>query len=417
MKNPLGGLARRAGYATIWQRTYPNSAMLFLDTGNFTDNPTPEGELKTRALLQQMQRMGYLAAGVGERDLNRGFSYLEGLRDLVSFPFLSGNVLYQRKGGPVFEPFTVVRLSSKDYPALPEKTVKVGITSFIRFNPTFLKPLPDGDNIIIGNPLEEAKKIIPELRKQSDFVVVLASLSKDDARLLARTVEGIDLILSGYGGILSVQEEAEGRTRIIFLGNQGKYLAEVRALRSPRGWETTQKIHMLDRTYPEEPSMRDAVAAVLGDINERNRRLAEERMAQLQKSRSGSAAADQGETRDYLGSQTCAGCHPRENDIWLTSRHAHAFDILVKKNADFNPECVGCHVTGFRARGGFEDARNTPDLINVQCESCHGPGKTHPQDPRKPYGVAGGEVSCRPCHTATNSPGFDFASYWPKVKH
>ncbi len=391
-----------------------------MDTGNFTDNPTPEGDVKTRALVGFMGRIGYRAAGLGERDLDRGYEYLDSLRKLGGFSFVSANTVYQRTGKPVFDPYTVVTLSPKEFGALKGKPVKVGITSFIRFNPTFLKPSPSGDNMILSNALDEAKHLIPELRAKCDLLVVLAEMPKDDAHLIARTVKGIDLIIAGYAGMISGAEEKEGTTRIVYIGNQGKYLAEIRAMRGSQSWELSQTMHYLGATYPEEAKAKDAVSSVLNQINETNKKIALERASKSQ-SKGGPlaapAAAAAGGARTYLGSEACKDCHSKEYEIWKMSKHAHAFDILVQKKADFNPECVGCHVVGYHARGGFEDAKNTPDLIHVQCESCHGPAADHPQNPTAPYGKAGGAAACAPCHKLENSPTFEFTNYWAKIQH
>jgi len=89
---------------------------------------------------------------------------------------------------------------------------------------------------------------------------------------------------------------------------------------------------------------------------------------------------------------------------------------LVDKNADFNPECIGCHVVGFKKKDGFADNATTPALANVQCEACHGPAGRHLENPAVPYGRAG-KSACLPCHTRENSPSFDFNVYWPRIRH
>ena len=89
---------------------------------------------------------------------------------------------------------------------------------------------------------------------------------------------------------------------------------------------------------------------------------------------------------------------------------------LEKKNEQFDTECVGCHVVGFQ-KGGFQSLVLTPQYANVQCESCHGPGRQHSEKPAKGYGLMPTPVGCLQCHTTMNSPDFNFEIYWPKVKH
>jgi len=117
----------------------------------------------------------------------------------------------------------------------------------------------------------------------------------------------------------------------------------------------------------------------------------------------------------YSGNEFCAVCHTKEEDTWLLTQHAGAFDTLVKHGADKNAECVGCHVVGFGKPGGYTVVPPTPALENVGCESCHGRGGPHLS---KDF-VKGGnyEPACLVCHDPQHSLGFEYASFLPRVSH
>jgi peroxiredoxin len=117
----------------------------------------------------------------------------------------------------------------------------------------------------------------------------------------------------------------------------------------------------------------------------------------------------------YSGSEACGVCHEKEQDAWLLTSHAHAFDTLVRHAADANPECVGCHVVGFGQSGGYTISPRTPDFENVGCETCHGRGGPH----LSPAFVSAGnyEPVCVTCHDQKHSLGFEYASFLPKVSH
>jgi cysteine synthase A len=82
-------------------------------------------------------------------------------------------------------------------------------------------------------------------------------------------------------------------------------------------------------------------------------------------------------THRYLGDATCVRCHAAEAAQWKTTAHSLAWSTLVRVKKDATPECVPCHTVGHRKPGGFTSGVATPDLVNVQCENCHGMGTEH----------------------------------------
>jgi peroxiredoxin len=120
-------------------------------------------------------------------------------------------------------------------------------------------------------------------------------------------------------------------------------------------------------------------------------------------------------TQGYSGSEVCGVCHELAHETWTFTQHATAFDTLVTHGADSDPECIGCHVVGYGEPGGFVSARETPDLENVGCESCHGRGGPH----LSPGAVTAGDYApaCARCHDEKHSLGFEYASFLPRVSH
>ena len=168
----------------------------------------------------------------------------------------------------------------------------------------------------------------------------------------------------------------------------------------------------------------------------------------------------------FVGTDACKACHPAEWAKHQETSHSHAYQALAEKakrptGRQFDGECIVCHTVGFEHPTGFETADKTPQLMNVGCESCHGPGSGHaakPADPKllgllspwktqptdrlpdlefvktmaakKP--LERGQVAmspaqklveiqvsnmCQKCHDVENDPHFDLWEYLPKVWH
>ncbi|MFT5585171.1 MAG: hypothetical protein ACI9VR_002759 [Cognaticolwellia sp.] len=115
----------------------------------------------------------------------------------------------------------------------------------------------------------------------------------------------------------------------------------------------------------------------------------------------------------YATGAKCVSCHSHQVAAWaVRPNHARAMEALFERGEQDNPECVGCHSTGFGQPGGFAavDKRTLQTWGNVQCEACHGPLGGHPRDPSiQPEPIT--QSTCTGCHDQANSPGFDYAQY------
>jgi hypothetical protein len=122
------------------------------------------------------------------------------------------------------------------------------------------------------------------------------------------------------------------------------------------------------------------------------------------------------ESSPYIGDTACASCHAQAHSVFLGSKHAKAFEVLVKSGKNRDPECVSCHVVGFDSGRGFVDIQATPHLANVQCENCHGPRREHASNPSV-KGEPASLNACVSCHYGQHSPDFNQQVYWQKISH
>jgi hypothetical protein len=98
---------------------------------------------------------------------------------------------------------------------------------------------------------------------------------------------------------------------------------------------------------------------------------------------------------NYIGIKACKKCHIKQFKSWEKTNMAKAYDILkpgervdAKKKVGLDPEkdytkdseCLPCHTTGFGQPGGFVRIDQTPQLVGVSCETCHGAGSEYTKE-------------------------------------
>jgi hypothetical protein len=420
----------------VFKKTYPDTPVLFADAGDFTGDPTPPGQKQTDALVEGMNQMGYKVAACSQRELAQGWETFQTRRAKAKFPFVSANIVWQDTGQPVVDPFVIVKVALRK--GARARDARLAFTALTVGNPGFLKTASDGRRIVTVDPIAAAAKYVPQMRAKADIVVVLSSMDLEAARNVARKVKDIDLILGAAGPGQSrtddfPEDSIIGRARIQALGDQGKTLGEVRlTVDDKAAIASVQRVVVgLTREWPDDPALAQLMTATREAVNEYNRNQAEAQNPFAAPAPAGGAAAaaavanapDAGGAPAaatgppvYTGAERCQPCHADAFATWSQSKHAHAFDILVKSSQNYNPKCVGCHTMGYGKPQGFVSAITTPGLEHVGCEACHGPSSQHPDTVGKGYGVTSLD-RCRECHTSENSPDYVPSTYIPQIKH
>jgi 2',3'-cyclic-nucleotide 2'-phosphodiesterase (5'-nucleotidase family) len=135
--------------------------------------------------------------------------------------------------------------------------VRVGVIGLTRANPALQKAGPEGSTLVVADPAKTLEALLPDLRAASDVVVLLAAMPDGEARVLAATYPGIDVVLGAAGGTVSPEETTEGKTAVRYTGVQGRFLGEVRLALTPdrKITSTVSRAHQLDPRYPSDPEM------------------------------------------------------------------------------------------------------------------------------------------------------------------
>src|SRR5262245_53691693 len=330
-----------------------------------------------------MNALGYKVANLSLRELSDGYDVFLDRQKKAQFPFVSANIVWQDTGEPIVAPTTVVRTTLRD--GAKVKEVRVGFIGLTRSDPAFLKVGPAKRKIVTVDPLAAAEKNLPSLRQKADVIVALVGMDLEQARQLPKRIKEIDLILGGDStpGKTAMATRTDdfpedtqlGRARLMYVGDQGKTLGEVRLTFDGKKAIASQQrsLVQLTREWPDEPKLAALMESVKVSINEFNKA---QTLAQSPFAAPVPANAQPGNAQPvnaepaYTGSDRCAVCHEQAFAVWGKSGHAHAFQTLVTAHQEFNPQCLGCHTIGFHRNGGYQNPQATPNLVKVGRPSC-----------------------------------------------
>ena len=144
--------------------------------------------MKADITLKAMGIMGYNAMNLGGSDFSFGVSYLEKASETVAFPFISSNIVDLSGESPNW---------LKNYIIIQSGGTNVGILGVMPESafdklPTSKEP----SNLKIISPATALRRLLPEVLKQADFIILLSQLNVEDTSSLANEIPGIDLALS-----------------------------------------------------------------------------------------------------------------------------------------------------------------------------------------------------------------------------
>jgi hypothetical protein len=292
---------------------------------------------------------------------------------------------------------------------------------------------------------EALAAVVPELKAQADYLVLLAHATQAETIALAQQFPDFDVAVTAEGGDEPPRQPQtiEGtKTLLIEIGHKGMFTSVLGLYDDAKQPWRYQRVP-LDHRFPDSPEMKQ----VMADYQSQLRQLWEEIGLVGFGITTGKHPRSQ-ETGDatlgqFVGAQSCKECHPTAFGIWSKTHHAHATETLTKLSPprQFDPECLSCHSTGwnpqeyFPYETGFESLAKTPLLAGNGCENCHGPGGGHVAAERgkdlalrnqlrammRLTKATAEQQVCHKCHDADNSPKFHypnaFETYWPKVEH
>jgi hypothetical protein len=411
--HPMGGVARRMGYINAFRKRSPGASTILVDTGNIfsdelnTDRTTlrADAKLMNDWIIRANETMPLSVVNLSYRDLRyaRGFLTPEARLKPEKSGIVSANIRSEDSSTINPAPYKIVTVTA---PRL-KKPVRIAFIGLSDLAPEEYQEGVKASRFVIDDPLAAAKKALAEVNDKADVTVIVGYLRMTTANKIANQNDDLDVIIASDGRGLVPDPKQVNNALVMFGAKETKHLGELRMYTDAEGVvdRFTTRYVELDEVIADDPAM-----AVMTKQARREIDAAQTRMAEAE---AGYAAGES----PYAGTESCATCHKTEHQVWAKSRHSHAFAALETKQRIFDAACVGCHSVGFQKQG-FINIKATPQLANVGCESCHGPGAEHVKMPKKgAYPTPAAPALCVSCHDRDNSPDFVFEKYWPLVAH
>ena len=468
---PLGGIDRLSARLSELRSEAPSS--LFV-VGNTFVGPERNAEpafaeqmrLNEQALASILHAIHSDAVALGPADLALGLDHLAASGQ-AALPFMAANPGATEPTEPrAAEPTDAPPAAGPSLPA--SASLEVGDLHVGVFTMAATDARGDSEE----TPVDTARLRIGELKSAgAEFVVALVSTSRRETRRIAR-LEGVDLVIqAGLDRAEALAPSEEGGALVVNGGRQGQGLlvvdlyrrgdgafhdasawsrraraggirAEAASLETRiREWERSGGVAEADLQHqrarlaqlrqsaadaeasvdtipaegnvasarlleltpevPRDPAIRAILEHHDRQVSEANRRV----WADITPPEPAEGAAT------YVGSERCGSCHAAAMSWWSATPHGQAYATLERTHKEFDLECVGCHVTGYRQPGG-SNVTHVENLKGVGCEVCHGAGSLHVGAPdRVRLDSAPAASICLHCHTEAHSDLFDFDAY------
>lgn len=397
----FGGLTR---LKTVLDGEAPEPA-LRVDVGDAIGGREDYDLIEYRYLLRAFAAMKFDALNVGHREAQLSAAQLREIKKTSPVPILSANLLDKATGKPIFDSYKIVKRGGF-------RIAVVGVVD------------PRGLGDELGSGLEvdtmdsAITRALAELRGRADVVVLLAFADEDALSRLAQQFYEAHVILGGKVRQPAQELVKENRSLIYFVTNESRALGMLR-LRLAKGVSpepVRDQIRLLHDQIPQDQSFRQLVQEYREEV--RRTKLAIDDPSKV----GADMVPGVRVAASFVGSERCVECHKTAGAIWAKSGHAKAFDTLIARKADADPKCIACHTIGFGSLSGYRREFGAEKLVQVGCESCHGPGSLHV---RRHQGdktidftyrpLAAGD--CKKCHYGEFSRPFYWYEFWPPVKH
>ncbi|MCB1047187.1 MAG: hypothetical protein KDC10_08265 [Calditrichaeota bacterium] len=390
----LGGMARRGAAVDSLRKSMDGNVLVF-DTGNLHGTKVDaDTDADGEFLVELLDHQGYDLTVLGAKDLTLEGDGLSRMVTHARHPWVGTDVADSLRPVGV-QDFVIKKVDG----------VKVGLFSW-------LDPDSRANGVNAASLKNNLESMAAQLRKKVDLLVLVAYTTEDQLDALAQRVPMVDVVVLGGLANPMKREKVIGTTLVGAAGDRGRHVAsfDLTLDRQRKIAQSRYSVIEIVQDYPREPwaaARMDSLKNVREEAKlARIDALRLERLASMGIDPATHASPAEG--LSYLGESSCRDCHATIAAAWRMTPHAQAYAQLYRDKQMDIPEKERRATTGFLEPRGFVSRIDTPSLINVQCEACHGAGSAHVQSEGKALEtLKNASESCATCHSGEHAKGFD----------
>ena len=212
----VGGFGRLAG-AVAQARKEAKDALL-LDAGDLLGDSMIADLTQGKAMVDALNHLGYDALAIGNHEADFGTAVLRQRMKDATFAVVAANPI-ERKGSNLFaKPYVVKKVGG----------VAVGILGLAYPKTAWTTAAKNVAEVVFQDPVPAVKHYLPKMRDDgAELVVVLSHLGLGGDKLLAKAIEGIDVIVGGHSHNRMTRAEKVGTTLIVQAGAHGSDLGRL----------------------------------------------------------------------------------------------------------------------------------------------------------------------------------------------
>jgi 2',3'-cyclic-nucleotide 2'-phosphodiesterase (5'-nucleotidase family) len=250
---PIGGFATIAGVVKRTRAERGAENVLLLDAGDTFSDDLVGNQTQGEAMIRLMNGLGYQFMALGNHDFDYGLERSRELQKIANFPMRGANTL--ESGKPVFgRPWQIFTVHG----------VRVAVLALGYHNTGETGSKKNTAKLTFTSGIETTRRLLPELRRQADVVVLLSHQGTAVDRKLARELAGVDLIIGGHSHDRIEPPEKIGGTWIVQALSDGTMLGRLtltvgsdRRLKAVEG----EVLELWNDRFPADPETQAAVAA------------------------------------------------------------------------------------------------------------------------------------------------------------